>query len=46
MKEFRYVINNEPCAWQKVQDVTIEKMETIAHRLNKWYGNNWNIEYR
>ena len=46
MKEFRYIINGEACAWQKLEGVTQEEMEVVAQRLTRWYGNNWNIEYR
>ena len=46
MKQFRYVINGEGQGWMNCEDVSIEQLNNIAIRMNRWYGNNWNIEYR
>ena len=46
MKQFRYVIGAVAFAWQNASDVSIAKMNVIAKRFNKFYGDNWHIEYR
>lgn len=46
MKQFRYVIRGYACDWQNCKDVSVEKMEAVAKRMNAWYGDDWNIEYR
>lgn len=46
MKEFRYVIKGIAYEWQNCDDVSIAKMNYVAERFNKWYGKNWNIEFK
>ena len=46
MRQFRYVIKGIAYEWQDCKDVTVEKMEAVAERLTKWYGDDWDIEYR
>lgn len=45
-KEFRYVIRGHACNWQKQESMPVAQLNYNAMRLNAWYGDDWQIEYR
>lgn len=46
MKQFRYVINGIPEQWQDAEKMPVCLAHLYAERYTRWYGKNWNIEYR
>lgn len=43
---FRYVIKGRTYGWQRLEDVTIAKMQYVKEAMNDQFGNDWYIEYR
>ena len=48
MKEFRILIDGNIYLgdWSSCENVSIEYMQRLAERLNRFYGNNWQVIYR
>lgn len=48
MKEFRILINGNLYLgdWSNCADCSIEYMNALQERFNRYYGNNWQIVYR
>ena len=43
---FRYVIQGRTYGCQRLEEVTIAKMEYVKEAMNEQFGNDWYIEYR
>lgn len=46
MKKFRFVLKGLKGVWLNCEDFTVSQMEEISERYNKWYGDDWWLEYK
>ena len=43
---FRYVFKGNACEWLRLEDMTISMMQYFKDVFNKYFGNDWYIEYK